>query len=122
MNDLLRKLGCEDIQNTKARFSDSPDFYLEIAELALDKDTFDGLGEALQTQDTSAAFEAAHALKDVIANCGLTPMLRLIEQIVESLRSGKPDYPSLSVLYDKLLAQRDIAARIIAVSRGKINE
>lgn len=119
MNDLLQKLGCEDIQNTKARFSDSLELYLEIGALALHEDAFEMLGVTLHARNQTAAFEAAHTLKGAISNCGITPMLRLIEQIVEPLRNGEPDYPLLLVLYDKLLTQRDIAARIIAVSRGE---
>ncbi len=119
MNDLLRELGCEEIQKTEARFPDGLDFYLDIAALALSEEAFDKLGATLRSKDASAALETAQSLKDVISNCGITPMLRLIEQMVEPLRNGKPDDSALSVLYDELLAQRDIASSIIAASKGE---
>lgn len=121
MDKLLLKLGCEDIQNTKDRFADSSDFYSEIVALALREDAFENLGEALRMQNQAAAFEAAHSLKGVFSNCGITPMLGLIKQITEPLRSGEPDYSQLSALYDKLLVQKEKAAAIIAASRGESN-
>ena len=119
MDELLRKLGCKDIQDTKERFSDNIDFYLEVVILSLNEAAFDRLTEALNRKDTASAFEAAHSLRGVMSNCGITPMFRLIEQIVEPLRNGNPDYAYLLVLCDTLLKKRETTAALIAEYRGK---
>lgn len=47
------------------------------------------LEKALERGDLSDAFEAAHTLKGVAGNLGLTPLFNAVSAIVEPLRAGK---------------------------------
>ena len=55
------------------------------------------LGAALANRDYTAAFEAAHTLKGVVGNMGLTPLYEAVCVIVEPLRSRecRDDYAAL---------------------------
>ena len=55
------------------------------------------LGGALASGDTAKAFEAAHTLKGVTGNMGLTPLYAALCTLVEPLRTGerRDDYPML---------------------------
>ena len=65
------------------------------------------MGAALDAGDVTAAFEAAHTIKGVMGNMGLTPMYEEVCYIVESLRNGRLDnmqehYQALSRLKEEL--------------------
>ena len=84
----LRAFGC-DIEGAMERMGDDEEFYLEcIADVIADP-YFDTLGKALATGDTKLAFDAAHTLKGVLANVGLTPLFDQTVKIVEPLRRGE---------------------------------
>lgn len=61
-----------------------------------------------------AAFDAAHALKGVFANVGLTPTHDQIAAIVEPFRPGVRD--GLDGKYARLMQRRTKLRAIIAVS------
>lgn len=48
----------------------------------------DALIEAGDSMDTTALFEAAHAMKGVCSNLGLTPLAALASEIAEEYRPG----------------------------------
>ena len=62
-------------------------FYLRLADKALQDPGFDRLKDAVGTGDLDKAFEAAHALKGVMANLALTPILDPVREMTELLRS-----------------------------------
>jgi chemotaxis protein histidine kinase CheA len=113
MDDLLAKLGCREIQATKQRFVEDEDFYIEILNQMLADSAFEGLGQQLRAEDTKGAFETAHMLKGVIGNCGISPLYDTIVEIVEPLRTGKPDYNAVEKSYKELLKRRNTAIQIM---------
>ena len=56
------------------------------------------LGEALEAGDMAGAFDAAHTLKGVAGNLGLTPLYEALCAIVEPLRAGE-ERDDIPVLY-----------------------
>ena len=109
LKDMLRQFGCEDVTQTSERFLDDEEFYLSVVSQMLEDSGFETLGQQLKGTDVRAAFDTAHMLKGIIANCGITPMLKEIVQIVEPLRQGRMD--NLLPSYERLLAQKDVLAK-----------
>ena len=86
-----------DYQSTMARFMGNEKTYLRFLDMLFQDDNLHKLGEALLTDDMTGAFEAAHTLKGVAANMGLTPLHRAVCDIVEPLRAKerRDDYMQL---------------------------
>ena len=71
-------------------------FYLKLVESVKNEANFDALKAAVDAGDLDAAFEAAHALKGVLANLSITPLQEPASQICELLRAKEEaDYPAL---------------------------
>lgn len=62
-------------------------FYLRMVNLMLQDNQVDQLAKAVEDGDLNAAFEAAHALKGVTANLGLTPIRTPVTELTELLRT-----------------------------------
>ena len=84
--------------STMARFMGKEAMYLKFLDMLFKDDNLEKLGTALEQQDYEAAFAAAHTLKGVVGNMGLTPLFNAVCAIVESLRKREvpEDY---NVLY-----------------------
>ena len=77
-------------------------FYLRLVDKALEDPSFDRLKDAVGTGDLDKGFEAAHALKGVLANLALTPILVPVQKITELLRSRtQTDYAPLLAAVDR---------------------
>lgn len=103
MNKVLHELdawGC-DVQVALARMLNDEDFYIECLNDVVGDSCFVQLGIALKEEDTQGAFDAAHTLKGVLVNTGLTPMFIKIEEIVEPLRKGQIE--NLMGKYEELI-------------------
>lgn len=87
-----------DYTETMNRFVNNETLYLKLLSMLFEDDSLRQLGGALERKDWNAAFEAAHALKGVVGNMGLTPLYKAVCRIVEPLRNGeeRDDY---SLLY-----------------------
>ena len=87
-----------DYNSTMARFMGKEAMYLKLLDKLFKDDNLEKLGTALEQQDYEAAFAAAHTLKGVVGNMGLTPLFNAVCAIVESLRKREvpEDY---NVLY-----------------------
>lgn len=87
-----------DYNSTMARFMGKEAMYLKFLDMLFKDDNLEKLGTALGQQDYEAAFAAAHTLKGVVGNMGLTPLFNAVCAIVESLRKREvpEDY---NVLY-----------------------
>ena len=101
-----------DTKNGLARCLNNEDFYLKMVDMALNGDGFEKLGAALEKKDLKAAFEAAHALKGVMANLALTPLQEPVSQMTELLRAGTdmdytPLYEEVMARYSELKSLRD---------------
>ena len=79
------------------------DFYLRMVNLMLQDNQVENLQKAVAEGNLDAAFEAAHALKGVTANLGLTPIRTPATEITELLRARtEMDYaPFLKEISDK---------------------
>lgn len=107
MNEKLRRLerwGC-DVQGAMPRFLRDEEFMVECILQVSQDPAFESLGRYLEEQEIQKAFEAAHMLKEIIANTGLTPMDKTIERIVEPLRRGSAE--GLKPWYDALIKERE---------------
>ena len=86
--------------------------YLRLVGMVPGNASFKELSDAISQNDLEKAFSAAHALKGILANLSLTPLLKPVEEITEKLRAKEAtDYGSLlSEIEDK----RSILAELCA--------
>ena len=84
-------------------------FYLRMVNMAVADGNYERLAAALGAGDLDAAFEAAHALKGVLANLALTPILEPVKEITELLRA-RTDTDYTALLETILEKQRELAA------------
>ena len=102
--DALRQFGA-DVQDGLARCINDESFYLELVNMVLDDESFGALAAAVGADDRKAAFQAAHALKGVLANVSLTPLYAEVAEMTELLRQEKDaDYPGF---VDRILRLRN---------------
>ena len=93
--DALRAWGAN-VDEALVRCLNNESFYLTLVQKAIKDPTFDRLPEAVAAGDLDKAFEAAHALKGVMANLALTPICKPVQEITELLRSrAATDYAPL---------------------------
>lgn len=93
--DDLRAYGA-DVDTGLGRCMGMEALYLRLVGSIKDEAAFGRLDSALATGDLDAAFEAAHALKGVLANLALTPLMEPVYEITELLRSRtQMDYAPL---------------------------
>ena len=71
--DRLKNWGC-DVDGAMERMLNDEEFYMECLQQTADDAEFEKLGEVLARRDVQASFDAAHTLKGVLANMGLTPL------------------------------------------------
>lgn len=62
-------------------------FYLNLVKKAIQDPAFEKLNETCGSGNLDGAFEAAHALKGVMGNLALTPILDPVIKITELLRA-----------------------------------
>lgn len=102
--DTLRAFGAN-VDEGLGRCMKNEGFYLRMVRMSLADGNFEKLVQAAETNDLDAAFEAAHALKGVLANLALTPMSAAAGELTELLRNRTPgDYVPAA---KKILALRD---------------
>ena len=78
------------------RCMNNEEFYLRLVESVKGEASFGALQAAVEAGDLDAAFEAAHALKGVLANLAITPLYEPASEICELLRAKEEaDYPAL---------------------------
>lgn len=82
---------------TMERFMGNEAMYLRVLGMLFKDESLHKLGSALDSGDLTAAFDAAHTLKGVSSNLGLTPLYSAVCAIVEPLRARDEhaDYPAL---------------------------
>ncbi|MBQ3661873.1 MAG: Hpt domain-containing protein [Firmicutes bacterium] len=100
--DKLNAFGA-DTQTGLGRCMNNEAFYFRLIGMALKDANFEGLKAALEAGDLDAAFEASHALKGVLANLSLDPILKPASEMCELLRSRtQMDYrPMLEELFQR---------------------
>jgi HPt (histidine-containing phosphotransfer) domain-containing protein len=106
----LVEWGC-DVPGALKRCMGHDDLYVKLLLTVPDEAAFANLGVALKNKDPKAAFDAAHEIKGVVANMGLTPLYDDAVAIVEPLRAGK--FINTDENYAKLLADLETLKKII---------
>ena len=101
LTDKLAAYGCN-IDEAMGRFLNNEAFYAKCYGKFVNDKSFARLGETLQAGDVRASFEAAHDLKGISANMGITPVFELIVGLVEELRAGNMPPDAMDV-YGKLV-------------------
>lgn len=101
-----------DIKDGLVRCMGNEALYLKLVAMVIDEKAFEELETALENGDTNAAFMSAHALKGVLANLSLDPILEPVSELTEKLRRGsKEDH---SDLLEEIKAQRTRLAELCA--------
>lgn len=112
--DRLRAAGA-DMDGAMDRMLDDAELYQTCFAMFVDDGAFPALDAALLRQDYTAAFEAAHTLKGVAANLGLTDMVNALGAVSDAIRHGPPASVSkLNQMYQAVQsAQRDLQALLM---------
>ena len=91
----LKELGCNTDEGLQRCLGDA-ELYLEFLPDALKKERYTTLEQLIMEKNLDEAFKAAHALKGVLANLSLDPLLDPVMKITELLRSRTDtDYSQL---------------------------
>ena len=108
--EALKEYGAN-VEEGLARCLSNEDFYFKLVKMAVQDAGFDKLKEAVEKQDMTASFEAAHALKGMLGNLALTPISAPASEMTELLRAQKDaDYKAY---LDTILEQRDKLASLL---------
>ena len=78
-----------DYDVTMSRFMGKETLYMKILGMMFQDENLKKLGTAIEENDLDAAFEAAHTLKGVAGNLGLTPFYDSVCRIVSQSATGK---------------------------------
>ena len=86
-----------DYDATLRRFAGNTTLYLRVLGMLPNDKSLEKLGAAIGSGDLDSAFEAAHTLKGVAGNLGLTSLFEVVHAIVEPLRvrEERSDYMQL---------------------------
>lgn len=85
-----------DTKKALVRCMNMPDLYLRLVGMMAQDEHLAKLRSALDVQDINTAFEEVHALKGVLANLELTPVLTPVSEITEILRPRGGVLPALT--------------------------
>ncbi len=101
-----------DTKSGLQRCVNSEAMYLRFVGMVTEDRNFEELAQAIAENDQERAFRAAHALKGVLSNLSLTPILDPVSEMTELLRAGtKTDYgPLLAEVLDRREALRALSA------------
>ncbi len=98
----LKELGA-DTEQGLMRCGNNQEFYLRLVGMALEQKGYDELEKQIKETRLTEAFEAAHALKGVLANLSLTPIYEPVSEMTEMLRAKQEaDYsPLLAKMWEE---------------------
>ena len=113
MASLVEQLAARgsDTEGALARFLGDEALYSDCFRMFLTDPCFAQLEHALARQDLSAAFTAAHTLKGVAGNLGLTALYTALSALVEALRREQAE--GLAVLYRAAESERDSLLQLL---------
>ncbi|MBO4414348.1 MAG: Hpt domain-containing protein [Lachnospiraceae bacterium] len=100
----LKELGCNTDEGLQRCLGDAG-LYLEFIPDALKKERYTELEKLIRDRNLDEAFKAAHALKGILANLSLDPLLEPVMKMTELLRSRTDtDYSELlSEMWERFL-------------------
>ena len=98
-----------DTKDGLARCLGMEEFYLKLVNTMIADENFGKLDAAIEDGDVKKAFEAAHALKGVLANLSITPLYEPMSEITELLRAKEavdyqPLVDAIMLKWDEFLA------------------
>ncbi len=99
--EALKEFGC-DADSGLRRCVNSENFYFKLIKTVPSNENFNKLYESINSKNFEEAFQAAHALKGVLSNLSIDPILKPIIEITEHLRN-KDD-----IDYSKLVEEIEI--------------
>lgn len=85
--------------------------------LFLDDGSFQQLTQAMQAQDWPTAFRAAHTMKGITLNLGLSKLADSSSELTECLRSGTPTQDP-APLYEAVKADYEKTQAVITAMTG----
>ena len=110
--ELLEGIGV-DLKTTMARFLDNEDLYFKFLRKFPEDETFTQLSDSLAAEDYPEAFRAAHTLKGVAGNLGLTHVYEAACGVTEALRHDDArDVPKALACDEQL---REAYAEVVGV-------
>ena len=112
LNDLAAN-GCSVAQALNDTFLGNEDFYVRVFGRLSSNTALARLEQSLASNDVKGVFEAAHELKGMYGNLGLTPLYGCVCIIVETARAG-----SLNGIAERLPELKELHARIVALGRN----
>ena len=81
------------------RCAGKEELYVMLVGKALADANFEKLAASVSGAETENAFQAAHALKGVLANLSLTPLADKVATVTETLRGGAiPSFDEISAI------------------------
>ncbi len=93
--DALKDFGADTSEGV-TRCMGNEAFYLKLVKTVPDEPNFKRLSDAISAGDMETAFEAAHALKGIVANLSLKPIYEPVSELTEKLRAKqKGDYAGM---------------------------
>jgi len=108
----LKEYGA-DTEGAIDRFVGDKELYVQCVDMFLSDDKFYQLEVGFEKKDYTHLFEAAHSLKGVSGNLGLTPFYKTICDFVELLRNKQ--YDNLVDEYKKVLNKK---AELVSCLKG----
>ena len=109
--EILRNYGM-DAEATIARFCGNEPLMLRFLTGFPSDKTMQSLRDAAASSDREAMMIAAHSLKGLAGNLGLTPLFEASGELMSALRHTEDD---VTALYDKVCAEYDQALAMLAV-------
>ncbi|MEG0391553.1 MAG: Hpt domain-containing protein [Anaerovoracaceae bacterium] len=101
------------MEETLERFVDDDELYVDCLFKFIEDDNFPLLEEAIKTENYDQAFNAAHTLKGVSGNLGLTSLSAVIINMVEAFRKG--EYGGKEEQYAQIIAQQEKLKQVLGV-------
>ena len=84
--DTLKKYGA-DTNSGLGRCVNNEGLYLRLVKMVPSNSAFNSLYESIKNKNFDAAFNASHALKGILANLSINPILDPVNEITELLRN-----------------------------------
>lgn len=103
-----------DVAGSLARFSNYEPMYLKYLKRFLTEPTYDALLSAVAARDFKGIESAAHTLKGISGNLGLTALLHDFDDIVQSVRAGNNEeaIEKCQAIEPKVQAVRDAISQL----------
>ena len=106
--NLLKDAG-NDVDSALRRFVGNEAMYIKFLKRFADDKSYSEMKEAVEKNDMGNAFVAAHTLKGVAGNLGLTKLFDVASEVTEKLRTRSDsdlaaDFARITAEYDAVMA------------------